>query len=114
MDTTKPFGLIALPSIHEYILTPPQDIVYCSSEGNYSVVHLADGHKVTICKKLKALEQVLTGEFFIRVHNCYLINLLHATTFSKRDGWQIRLSNGRTIAISRSNHAKLMERIQTL
>ena len=114
MDTSKSFGLIALPTINEFVLTPPQDILYCSSEGNYSVVHLVDGNKVTICKKLKALENALTSEFFVRVHNSYLINLLHATKFSKKDGWQIRLSNGRLISISRSNHAKFLERIQTL
>ena len=114
MDTASPFGLIALPAIHDYILTTPQDILYCSSEGNYSSIHLVNGNKIMICKKLKEIEQALSREFFIRVHHSYIINLLHATKFSKRDGWQIRLSNGRAISISRSHHAQLMERIQTL
>lgn len=114
MKTATSFELIALPCHHEYILTTEQAILYCSSDGNYTEVHLLDGKKVTICKKLKEVEQTLSSDYFIRVHHSYIINLLHATKFSKRDGWQIMLRNGSAISVSRSNRDKLMERIHTL
>ena len=114
MKSSTNFELIALPSLNDYILTTEQAILYCASDGNYTVVHLMDGKKVTICKKLKEVEKTLSSDYFVRVHHSYIINLLHATKFSKRDGWQVMLRNGSAIAVSRSKREKLMERIHTL
>lgn len=114
MKNNNNLRLLGLHSMNDYILTPEQGIIYCSSDGNYTDIFLSDGQKITVCKKIKELESVLSDNYFVRVHRSHLINLLHVTKFTKKDGWQLTLRNGETLSVSRSNRRKLMDYIHTI
>ena len=51
------------------------DIFYLESEGEYVLMHLADGSTITTLFRLKNMETALPSEMFMRVHRSYIVNL---------------------------------------
>lgn len=50
------------------------DILYVKSDGDYVVIHKADGKKLMTLSTLKALEKQLPFDRFCRTHRSYLVN----------------------------------------
>ena len=59
----------------EFVL--PEEIILCSSDSNYTMIHLTDGRKKLISKTLKDVEKWLQSHGFFRAHNSHLVNLQH-------------------------------------
>ena len=51
------------------------DILYVQSDGDYIVIHLADGAAPMVLMTLKALEKQLPFDRFCRIHRSYLVNV---------------------------------------
>ncbi len=58
----------------EYIFINQDDIVYCTAEGNYTIIHLSNSTLYAICKTLKAFSKTINMRKFIRCHHSYLVN----------------------------------------
>lgn len=54
---------------------PLDDILYVKSDGDYIVIHLADGAAPMVLMTLKALEKQLPYGRFCRIHRSYLVNM---------------------------------------
>lgn len=52
-----------------------RDIVYLESSGRYTMVFLATGTKLTICKNLGSYEKLFKNSNFLRIHHSFLINI---------------------------------------
>lgn len=59
------------------------EIMRCQSEGNYTVIFLKDGRKITVAKTLKEFEDLLCDYDFFRVHHSHIVNLAFVKTYSK-------------------------------
>lgn len=101
-------GKIALPSAHGLVFVDPEDIVYCQSDSNYTVVNFKAEKKHVISKTLKEIEGLMEGHGFMRVHHSYLVNLRHVTEYVKSDGGYLVLDEGSHISVSRSRKEDLM------
>jgi two-component system LytT family response regulator len=84
------------------------DILYAESDGNYSTVHLVDGHKIVLTKKLKEVNDLLPPESFFRIHNSYIINLTKIKEFIKTDGYVV-LSSNHKIPVSRQKKSGFLD-----
>ncbi len=51
------------------------DILYVQSDGDYIVIHLADGSAPMVLMTLKALEKQLPFDRFCRIHRSFLVNV---------------------------------------
>lgn len=51
------------------------DILYVQSDGDYVVIHLADGSAPMVLMTLKALEKQLPFDRFCRIHRSFLVNV---------------------------------------
>ena len=91
---------VALPTFTGYQMENINNIMYCQADINYTVVHTVNKNKITVCKTLKIIEDILPDEYFFRVHKSYLVNLNHIEKYSKTDGHYIILENGERIDVA--------------
>jgi len=60
------------------------DILYCSSEGNYTTIHTKEPEKILVSKPIKKIEEILSEQIFIRCHQSYLVNTDYVLKYSKQ------------------------------
>lgn len=103
---------ITLPTKSGFDFVQLIDIIYLQSSGNYCLVHLTRSTKpVQVYKSLKQFETLLIEKNFIRIHNEYLIHLLHLTRYDKADGGVVEMSNGKKIEVSRGRKKEFLARV---
>ncbi|WP_343487062.1 LytTR family DNA-binding domain-containing protein [Allomuricauda sp. d1] len=84
------------------------EILYAESDGNYSTVHLKDGQKILLTKKLKEVNELLPSSCFFRIHNSYIVNLNKVKQFLKTDGYVI-LETNHKIPVSRQKKSDFLD-----
>ncbi|MEH6764888.1 MAG: LytTR family DNA-binding domain-containing protein [Aequorivita antarctica] len=93
---------ICLATADGYEFINVEEIMYCKAEGSYTSFKLINGINLLVSKHLKEYENLLTDQYFMRVHNSYLINLNEVKKYVKADGGYILMNNGEPVSISRS------------
>ncbi len=84
------------------------EILYAESDGNYTTIHLTDGHRIVLTKKLKEVNEILPTDTFFRVHNSFIVNLNKIKEFLKTDGYVILESNHK-IPVSRKKKSDFLD-----
>lgn len=105
---------IALSDSNGFRFVNTDDIVHIKAHGNYSDITLLSGEIITITRKLKAFDEVLSAHGFCRVHLSHLINLKHMKKYFKSDGGKVEMVNGATIYISKFYKPSLLKAIAHL
>jgi two-component system, LytTR family, response regulator len=108
-SVNKSIDKLAIPSSDGFIMVQLSDIVYCESDGNYTIFNLTNNRKLTSSYTLRQYDDMLSSQDFFRAHKSYLINLSHINRYLKSDGGLIMMSNGKTVELSRRNKEKLMK-----
>ena len=90
------------------------DIVYCKAEGSYTSFVLKNDEKLLVSKHLKAYEDLLLEQDFMRVHNSFLINFKEVKKYIKADGGYIIMKNNDSVSISRSKKEGFIEVMSSL
>ena len=108
----RPFSRIALPTMEGLLMVSVDTIVSCSSERNYSVVHLKNQQKTVISRNLKELEKLLVEYSFFRVHHSHLVNLNEVSRYKKDEGGYLLMTDGSRIDISRSRKEALLRNLR--
>lgn len=89
------------------------DIIFCQSEGSYTIVYLKNNRQITSSKILKDYEELLKGEGFYRVHHSYLINTTHIESYNKSED-SIKTIEGSIVPVARSKKEELLEMLSKL
>jgi two-component system, LytTR family, response regulator len=76
------------------------DIVFAEAKGNYTELKLNSGATIVASKKLKEIEQSLTGGSFFRIHNSYVVNMMYIKKYNKGRGGDIILKDGSCLPVS--------------
>lgn len=84
---------------------PVSDILFFEIYGHDLSVHLISGENHTFSGTLKKIEEDLPGSTFIRAHKSYLVNMAHIVKIAR---YEISLSNGETVPISKKNYLSIM------
>lgn len=79
------------------------DIIYCQSQSNYTMIFLENGKKIMFSKTLKETERTMCHYGFLRIHQSYLINPNHMRKYVRNDGGFITMDNGIDLPISNAN-----------
>lgn len=85
-------------------------IMYLRADGSYTHIHLSDGQKLTVTKKLLEYEKLEQWGDFMRIHRSHIVNLQHISKILKQDGGTVVMSDGETFAISSEKKQQLMSR----
>lgn len=86
----------------------PCEILYCSSEGSYTEIHLLGGAKMMLSKPLKEVEELLPAGSFFRIHHSYSVNATHIRRYVRGAGGEVLMPNGKLLPVSRSRKESLL------
>lgn len=99
---------LAVPFQNGFRMIDYRDILWCEADENYTHICLASGENILVSQTLGRIEESLPKEFFFRVHKSYLINLDHVQSYTRNDGYQVMMTNGKSIPVAfRRNDALL-------
>lgn len=100
---------IALPVAEGLEIVDTDNILYCESSSNYTLVHQCGTKPLLITRTLKEFEDLLPDQAFIRVHHSYLINVHHVKKYIRGEGGELIMSDGANVAVSRRKKQELMD-----
>jgi two-component system LytT family response regulator len=103
---------LAVPVFDGIEIVDIQDILYCKSESNYTMLLFENQQKLVASKTLKFFAEILPERTFFRIHKSYLVNLNYIRKYLKRDGGEVVMSNGDIIPVSRNSRETLLKLIQ--
>jgi len=99
---------LALPVEGKLTMLEYDTIIYCESDGNYTVLHFNDRKNIMISRTLKDIENMLPHPPFLRIHNSYVININHVTQYIRGDGCDVILTNNIQLRVARSRKEELI------
>jgi two-component system, LytTR family, response regulator len=103
---------IALKTSESIELIPLGEILYCQADNNYTVFHLNNGQKLMVSNTIKKFDEMLSDRNFLRVHQSYLVNLLHVRKLLRADGGSLVMSNGDLLPVARRKRDELQRAIE--
>lgn len=104
------FTKVAVPTSDGFELILPEKIIRCEADDNYTHLYLINNRKITACRTLKEVEELLSGfPSFVRVHHSYLVNLNEVTRYVRGEGGHLLLTDGSTVHVSRSRKEALLK-----
>jgi len=108
---TIPINKIAIPTMEGLQMLFVENIISCSSDSNYTILHLKNKQKITASRTLKEIEEMLEDYSFLRVHHSFLKNLNEVERYIRGDGGYLIMSDGSNIDVSRSRKEILMKKL---
>lgn len=93
---------IAVPVSEGYEFIETNEILYCQSQNNYTLLFTTDKRKLVLSKTLKEFEKLLEKYYFIRVHKSFLINPNYMKKYFRNDGGYLVMQDGKSIPVSKT------------
>lgn len=112
MNKVQPMQKIKLNIRTGYVLVDPEEIVLVKADGNYSVIYLSNGEKLTASQNIGHFSELLPFEMFLRSSRSALINLRFLRQVDRKCR-KITLKSGELLlhtSISREHLIELEER----
>jgi len=107
---TTGFNKVAVPTAEGFELISSDQVLYCEANDNYTHFYLKNKTKIIACRTLKEIEEQLQDfNFFVRVHNSFMVNLNEVTKYVRGEGGYLVMSNTATINVSRSRKDSLLK-----
>ena len=99
----QPIDRIVVKEGVEIFVIPFSEVLYIEAQDDYVMIHTKSRNHLKLCS-LQSYEESLPKQEFVRIHRSYIVNV---TAISKienysKDSYQIILSNGESLKISRS------------
>ena len=105
---------IKIPTKYGHVELSVFDIVRCQAESNYTKIHTKDNKAFVLSKTLKYVEEeLLSSDYFVRIHNSHLINL-NFIDKSSMTSTTIKLLNSEKIPVSRGKRQDLINKLNEL
>jgi two-component system, LytTR family, response regulator len=107
-----PVNKIAIPTMEGLQMIFVETVISCTSDSNYTTLHLKNKQKITASRTLKEIEEMLEDYSFARVHHSHLVNLNEVEKYVKGEGGYLVMSDGTTVDVSRSRKDMLLNKLQ--
>jgi len=109
LENQSEYPKIPLNVTNKIILVNAQDIIYCKSEGSYTIVYLKNGKNHLISKGISSFEEVLPKNLFVKTHKSYIVNYKEIKEIIKQGAPEIVLTNDIIVPVSRSHKVDVFE-----
>lgn len=83
---------IVLKTTEMHHIINEDDLMYCKSEGNYTMFYTKTQGNILVSKNLKKSQELLTESKFVKCHQSFLINKFYVAKFSS-DGFIVLTDN---------------------
>lgn len=99
---------IRLADENDSLLLSIDEISYCESKGSRTIVHLTNGESHVATGSLGDFGKALEQKHFTRIHNQYLINLLHLKRYRRASQNVVMEGWSRPLSVSNNYKGKLI------
>ncbi|OQP40067.1 DNA-binding response regulator [Niastella yeongjuensis] len=104
------FVKIAIPTAEGFELIPADEVIRCQANDNYTFIFIKNRSRVTACRTLKEMEELLEPfSFFIRVHHSWIVNLNEVIRYVRGEGGYLVMSDDSMVNVSRSRKESLLK-----
>lgn len=107
----KKMRRIGLSSTEGYEFFDLDTIIFLRSEGNYTHVHMTNGEKVVVTKKLGEFEEILDENEFCRIHGSHIINLRFVKKYVRGKGGYVEMSDNTLLDVSQRKKKEFLDKI---
>ncbi|WP_428662210.1 LytR/AlgR family response regulator transcription factor [Runella sp.] len=90
----------------------PQNIIYLSAQGNYTLFHLKDGEQIITSLSLSVYVPLLEKHGFMRIHKSYLLNLHYLKQCRIHHYFSLTLPTGQILEIARRRRAIIKKTVR--
>lgn len=91
-----------------------EEIIRCESDRNYTQFYLAGGKKILVSRTMKEYETILSGMYFLRIHQSHLINLNFVDRYDKGNGGAVVMKDGSEIPLSQNKRELFFQILENL
>jgi two-component system, LytTR family, response regulator len=105
------FDKIPVPTLRGLQFVHIKDILYLSSEGNYTQIYLQNKGQIVSSKSIGDYEAILESLHFFRIHHSTIINLSQIREYLKGEGGSVILTNGTELDVSKRKKKEFLELI---
>jgi two-component system LytT family response regulator len=101
---------ISIATINGFEFRDFSDIIWCSSEGAYTVFYFADKTKLISSRNLGSYENILCSHNFCRIHHSSVINIRFIKSYIKGKGGYVVMKDGTELEISQRRKADFLKK----
>jgi two-component system, LytTR family, response regulator len=102
---------MAVPTMTGLVFVAIRDIIRFEAKGNYTIIFLNNGDKVTASRNIKDYEDLLPGSIFYRIHNSHIINLQNIQKYHKGRGGYVIMDDGTSIEVAIRRREEFLRRL---
>lgn len=111
LTSTASLEKMALPTSNGMEFVEIGTVVRCEGVINYTHIYFLEREPLLITRTLKEFEQLLESRNFFRAHNSHLINLQYVVRYTRSNGGQVVMADGKTVDISRRRRDEFLEQL---
>ena len=86
-----------------------KDIMRVEAKGSYCILHLTNTKSITTSQSLGDIENMLSKNFFLRVHNSWIINTHFLKKYFRGKDGYIEMDDGTTVKVSTRKKGDLLD-----
>jgi two-component system, LytTR family, response regulator len=105
------FDKIPVPSMRGLLFLAVKEILYLTSDGNYTTIYLENKQKIISSRSLGDYETLLENLHFFRIHHSSIINLAQIREYLKGEGGSVILSDGTELDVSKRRKKEFLDLI---
>jgi two-component system, LytTR family, response regulator len=105
------FDKIPVPSMRGLLFVSLAEILYLTSEGNYTIIYLENNQKIVSSRNIGEYENLLANVMFYRIHHSSIINLIKIKEYIKGDGGSVLLTDGTELDVSKRKKKEFLSLI---
>lgn len=114
LENRNDFNRIALPTLEGFRFVNLDDIICCQSDSNYTWFFMKNSEKILVTRTLKEYEETLSDNYFIRIHQSYLINIRYVEKYIKGEGGSVIMADGSEVPVSKRKKEYFLKKFQRL
>jgi two-component system LytT family response regulator len=100
---------VAFPTMDGYQMERLNNIMYCEGDANYTKIHTGDGRIIMVSRTLKEVEELLSCQYFFRIHKSYLVNLNFIKSYSRSENFGVFLDNNKWLPVSSRKNDEFLQ-----
>jgi two-component system LytT family response regulator len=101
---------ISIPTLNGFDFVDLHDILWCGSEGMYTVFHLTDRSRIISSRNIGSYEVMLGNNNFFRIHHSVIINMRWIKKYTKGKGGSVILSDGTELEVSQRRKSEFLDK----
>lgn len=102
---------LSIATLNGYEFVDLRDIIWCKSDGSYTIFHLNNKSKITSSRNLGFYEELLNQYNFFRINHGIMINMSHIKSYVKGKGGYVVMTDGTELEISQRRKGEFLERV---